>query len=92
MLVLSSEKDKVLIPLVEVKKLAVIDLVSQNVNAIDFNFLGKVGVELYLFKESNLVCILEQTYPITRCEYISVESRTGRVTYLQMANLGKPYY
>ena len=61
MLILSSEKDKVLVPLAEGKKLAIIDLVNQNVSEIHFEFLGHVMVELYLFKESNLVCIHEQT-------------------------------
>ena len=59
MITLSSEKDKVLVPLLQREKLAVIDLVNQKVSETDFKFLWQVMVEPYLFKESNLVCIKE---------------------------------
>ena len=44
MLVLPPEKDKVLIALAKAKKLAIIDLVSQKVSEINFNFLDNVLV------------------------------------------------
>ena len=59
MMTLSSEKDKVLVPLLQREKLAVIDLVNQKVSETDFKFLWQVMVEPYLFKEFNLVCIKE---------------------------------
>ena len=62
MLILSFEKDKALVPLILANKLAVIDLINQNISEIHFDFLGRVMVELYIFKESSLVCINEQTY------------------------------
>ena len=36
MLILSPEKDKALVPLISAKKLAIIDLASQNISEIDF--------------------------------------------------------
>ena len=93
MLVFSTEKDKVLVPLVEGKKLAVINLVSQNVSGTHFEFLGQVMVmvELYLFKESSLVCINELTFKIRKSGFGPMEPAKVRVTYFQMGDLGKPY-
>ena len=63
-LVLPPKQDKALITLAKAHKLAIIDLVSQEVSEIPFNFLKdnsfiEFMCTLYLFKESNLVCLHE---------------------------------
>ena len=49
--------EKAVVPLLWANKIAVIDLVKGNVDEKSFNFMGHAMVELYLFKETNLLCI-----------------------------------
>ena len=48
-----------MVPLPKQNKIALIDLVSAMVNEYSFNFLGSNMIELYLFKESKLICVNE---------------------------------
>ena len=48
--------EKVAVPLPIANKIAVIDLVKKNIGETNFNFMGQ-EMELYLFKESRLLCI-----------------------------------
>ena len=77
--------EKAAVPLPWVNKIAVINLVKKNVGEINFNFMGHVMVELYLFKETNLLCINQLvTYGLS-----PVEKRKIKISYFHLQNLKK---
>lgn len=81
MIVLPPEKSKVLLTLAKAHKLALIDLVSQKVCEIPFNYINIDRMcfvrKLYFFKESNLVCLHD---------YANLEG-LSRITYFPLEGL-----
>ena len=85
--------EKVMVPLRSENILAIVNLVRKTVEEIPFSFMGFVDLQLYLFDNTNLICVQEQVKNELLFSYSpQVESRNARLTYLSMTSLSRPCF